>query len=157
MEIRFAQQKDIPRLIALLDQVGEVHHRIRPDIFPSGTRKYDEAALATLLQDENRPIFVAEADAIVLGYCFCVLKAHQSGSASTQRLELYIDDLCVEESCRSLGVGTGLYGHACAYAKSLGCSHVTLNVWCGNHRAMAFYEKLGLRSRSIMMEMPLED
>lgn len=42
MEIRFAGEADIPGLIALLKQVGEVHHQIRPDLFHAGAQKYDE-------------------------------------------------------------------------------------------------------------------
>ena len=34
---------------------------------------------------------------------------------------------------------------------------VTLNVWHGNGSALAFYEKMGLRPRNTMMELPLED
>ena len=45
MEIRFACEKDIPGMIGLLQQVGEVHHQIRPDLFRSGAQKYDEEAL----------------------------------------------------------------------------------------------------------------
>ena len=48
MEIRLAQGRDIPGMIALLYQVGEVHHVIRPDIFCSGALKYDEKALEAL-------------------------------------------------------------------------------------------------------------
>ena len=36
MEIRFAQASDIPGMLELLQQVGEVHHQIRPDLFRSG-------------------------------------------------------------------------------------------------------------------------
>ena len=36
MEIRFAAPRDIPGMIDLLLQVGEVHHRIRPDLFFPG-------------------------------------------------------------------------------------------------------------------------
>ena len=46
----------------------------------------------------------------------------------------------------------------CPVAKLCGgCDFVTLNVWCGNESAMAFYEKLGLTPRSITMEVSLED
>ena len=43
MNIRFAAERDIPQMIDLLKQVGEVHHRIRPDLFRAGAQKYDEA------------------------------------------------------------------------------------------------------------------
>lgn len=156
MDIRLAQHQDISGLIRLLLQVGQVHHELRPDIFVTGTLKYDEAALAALLNDESRPVFVAMENGQVLGYCFCILREYQKGGVSTQRKELYIDDLCVEEQYRGHGIAEALYRHAQQYAKEIGCSFVTLNVWCGNDRAMGFYQKMGLRPRNIMMEQPLE-
>lgn len=157
MNIRFASANDIPGILRLLLQVGDVHHRIRPDIFRSGALKYDENALKELLQDKKRPILIAESDAQVLGYCFCVLREYPEGGVSTARREVYIDDLCVDEASRGCGVAEPLYRAACAWAREQGCTFVTLNVWCGNDRAMAFYEKMGLRPRHIMMEIPLEE
>ena len=51
MVIRFAENRDIPGIIHLLQQVGEVHHQIRPDLFRGGAQKYDHAALEELLAD----------------------------------------------------------------------------------------------------------
>ena len=155
MEIRFAEPRDIPGLIALLYQVGDVHHRIRPDIFRSGAIKYTEAELQEILSDTNRPIFVAAEQDKVLGYCFCVIRNYSGSTVLTDRKELYIDDLCVEEACRGQHVGRQLYDRTCDWAKEIGCSFVTLNVWCGNDSAMAFYEKRGLTPRSITMETEL--
>lgn len=157
MEIRLAQVGDIPGLIALLRQVGQVHHELRSDIFRPGTLKYDETALSKLLQEEKRPVFVAMDGNFVAGYCFCVHKDYQGSGAHTDRRELYIDDLCVDEHRRGQGIASQLYRHVTAYAKNSGCSFITLNVWCGNDSAMHFYEKLGLRPRHIMMETPLEE
>lgn len=155
MDIRFAMEEDIPGLLALLRQVGLVHHNIRPDIFPETTLKYDESALKELLKDKTRPVFIALAGHFVKGYCFCVHKDHQASTVSTQRKELYIDDLCVDETHRGQGIAGALYRHACQYAKAQGCDFVTLNVWCGNDAAMAFYEHAGMNPRHIMMEMKL--
>jgi ribosomal protein S18 acetylase RimI-like enzyme len=157
MELRFAEATDIPQLLQLLQQVGQVHHNIRPDIFRPGAQKYDEASLLAILADANRPIFVAVDGSRVAGYCFCVVKDYRGSGVQTDRLELYIDDLCVDENCRGTGVATALYRHVTNYARDLGCGFVSLNVWCGNQGAMAFYEKMGLTPRHIMLEMPLED
>ena len=156
MNIRRAENRDIPGMIELLTQVGDVHHRIRPDIFRAGAQKYDENALKAILADETKPIFVAADGDTVAGYCFCVLKDYRGSGVQTDRVELYIDDLCVDENCRGGGIATALYRHATDCAKRLGCAFVSLNVWCGNDGAMAFYEKMGLRPRHIMLEMPLE-
>ena len=157
MGIRFAQNQDIPGLIKLLYQVGDVHHQIRPDIFRSGAIKYTEPELEAILADENSPIFVMVEKETVLGYCFCQIREYRGSTVLTDRKEIYIDDLCVDETVRGRHVGKQLYEHTCAWAKSIGCNFVTLNVWCGNDSAMAFYEKRGLTPRSITMEVSLED
>ncbi len=156
MLIRLAEEKDIPGMLELLRQVGQVHRDIRPDIFRPQACKYDEAALKALLKDETKPIFVAVRGSFVAGYCFCQLREY-SGGAMVARREIYIDDLCVDEACRGQGIATALYGQALDYAKACGCAFVTLNVWQGNDGAQKFYEKCGLRPRSTMLEMPLED
>jgi ribosomal protein S18 acetylase RimI-like enzyme len=157
MDIRIATEQDIAGMLSLLHQVGQVHHDIRPDIFPEHTLKYDEKALSELLKDASRPIFVAVEGDFVAGYCFCVHRNYDGTGVSTRRKELYIDDLCVDENCRCRGIAGALYRHVTGYAKELGCQFITLNVWCGNDSAMRFYENAGLRPRHIMMEMPLED
>lgn len=155
MEIRFAEVRDIPGMIDLLQQVGEVHHRIRPDLFRSGAQKYDEAALEALLKDPARPILAAVEEGRLLGYCFCILEEMKDDPVLCDTKSLYIDDLCVDETIRGKHVGSRLYDHVCAYAKSLGCKSVTLNVWCGNDSAMKFYESRGMRPRKIYMETQL--
>ena len=155
MNIRRAEVRDIPGMIALLYQVGGVHHDIRPDIFRPGALKYTPEQLETLLRDENKPIFVCDAGGIVAGYCFCQIRSYDGTGVSTTRKELYIDDLCVDEIHRGQHIGSALYDHAVTYAREIGCDFLTLNVWCGNEGAMRFYEKAGLTPRNIMMEMKL--
>ena len=155
MHIRPAESRDIPGMIALLYQVGDVHHVIRPDIFCAGALKYDANALEELLQDESKPIFVADDDGFIAGYCFCQIRNYSGSTVLTDRKELYIDDLCVDENRRGQHIGTILYDHAVSYAKEIGCAFLTLNVWCGNDSAMKFYEHAGLTPRNIHMEMKL--
>ena len=155
MTIRFAERRDIPGMIELLKQVGQVHHDIRPDLFREGAQKYDGAALEELLKDPRRPIFIADTDGQVAGYCFCILEEVQNDPVLRDVKTLYIDDLCVDETIRGRHIGSRLYDHACAYGRSIGCGSVTLNVWCGNDSAMAFYESRGMRPRKIYMETAL--
>ena len=155
MEIRFASTREIPGTFDLLLQVGEVHHKIRPDLFRAGAQKYDEAALTELLKDPNRPIFAAVEGDKLLGYCFCIVEITKDHPVLMDQKSLYIDDLCVDEDTRGRHVGSALYDYAVNYAKEIGCDPVTLNVWCGNDSAMAFYESRGLKPRNIHMEAKL--
>lgn len=157
MEIRLAQAADIPELKRLLLQVGDVHHQIRPDIFRDGAIKYEDAELIEILRDETKPIFAAMEGDTMLGYCFCQWEMFRDSTVLTDRKELYIDDLCIDSSSRGHGVAQALYQHTLDYARAQGCHFVTLNVWCGNDRAMRFYEKMGLTPRKIFMEVKLEE
>ena len=155
MNIRKADCRDIPGMIELLKQVGQVHHDIRPDIFRCGAQKYDEAALEEILSDPLRPIFVAVEGTFVLGYCFCIHENTQDDPVLTDRKELYIDDLCVDENHRGQGVAKALYAYTVDYAKRCGCVNLTLNVWEGNDNARRFYELAGMTPRKTYMEMKL--
>ena len=155
MTIRFACDRDIPGMIDLLQQVGEVHHRIRPDLFRAGAQKYDEAALNALLTDPNRPILAAEIEGKLVGYAFCILQITENDPVLCDRKVLYIDDLCVEETLRGQGIARALYERVLEYAREIGCNAVTLNVWCGNDGAMRFYEKSGLKPQKVGMEIIL--
>ena len=42
IEIRRAEEKDIKKVMDLLSQVLEIHAKIRPDVFVSGTTKYTD-------------------------------------------------------------------------------------------------------------------
>lgn len=153
MNIRPAQEKDIPRLGDLLLQVCRVHHQGRPDLFRAGGRKYDDAGLRLLLQDKDRPILVAEDEnGWVAGYAFCVYQYHKDEGSFNDMTTLYLDDLCVDETCRGRHVGRALYQAVLDLARRTGCYNVTLNVWSCNESAMRFYESCGLRPQKVGME-----
>ena len=153
--IRFATEKDIPKIGDLLRQVCLVHHNGRPDIFNAG-RKYSDEDLRDLLTDPTRPILVAvdEADA-VQGYCFCIYQQHKDDAVLTDVKTLYIDDLCVDETLRGQHVGRTLYEAALSLARENGCYNVTLNVWSCNPNALRFYERMGMVPQKIYMEKVL--
>ena len=155
MNIRFALERDIPKMLDLLAQVCLVHHNGRPDLFGVGT-KYGEDELHALLKDAKRPILVAIDDqGEVLGYCFCIYQQHTNHSVLTNVKTLYIDDLCVDESLRGKGIGRELYNAALAMAQQNGCYNLTLNVWSCNPSAFRFYESCGLVPQKICMEILL--
>ena len=156
MLIRRAEITDIPEILRLLVQVCNVHQDIRPDIFKRDGVKYTESDLRELLTDESRPVWCAVEDGAFLGYCFCQWKEYRNSSVSTDRKELYIDDLCVDEAARGKGVATELFRYVTATAKSEGTNFITLNVWEGNS-ARNFYDKMGMKPRKTTLELPLED
>jgi len=152
MKIRRAVQTDQKEILKLLAQVLEIHHAGRPDIFKSGAVKYRPAELTKLLQDENRPIFVAEVDGQVAGYAFCVLRQYRDDNILTDIKTLYIDDLCVDETMRGQRIGQALYDFVVDFAKREGCYNLTLHVWECNTSARKFYEAMGMHVQKTEME-----
>lgn len=158
MQIRRAEVKDIPSLITLLNEVLEIHARIRPDIFIPGTTKYTHEELEKMIQDDQKPIFVAVDDHDdVLGYVFTQIVKQPFSTNMVPFTSLFIDDLCVDNKTRGLGVGKALLDFVKAEAKRLGCYEVTLNVWAGNDAAIRFYEKNGLKIKETTMEFILDE
>ena len=155
MIIRRAQEKDIAKVSRLLSQVLEIHAALRPDIFISGTTKYTPEELLAIFSDENKPVYVAAGDEDeVMGYAFCQIRQQPFSNNMIPFTSIYIDDLCVDETCRGKGVGEALFEHVKNEARRLGCYEVNLNVWEGNE-ARRFYEKMGMKPKETQMEIIL--
>ena len=151
--IRRAESRDLDKTLKLLSEVLELHAKIRPDIFISGTTKYTREELQAIFDNDQTPVFVAADDSgEVVGYAFCVMKRQPFSTNMKDFSTLFIDDLCVDERVRGLHIGKRLYEYVLAFAKEQGFYNVTLNVWADNVKAVGFYEKLGLRVQKIGME-----
>ena len=154
--IRRAEDTDIDGILELLSQVLEIHARIRPDIFISGTTKYTREELSDILRDDDRPVFVAvDEENRVAGYAFCVLRSQPFSTTMVPFKSFYIDDLCVDSSARGQHLGSQLFEFVKSAARELGCYEITLNVWEGNDSARQFYEKMGMRVKETQMEFVL--
>ena len=156
MIIRRAKISDIPDINRLLYQVCAVHAAVRPDLFRTGGKKYTDAEISEIIADDSRPIFVYEESGSVCGYAFCIFQRHENEGALNDLVTLYVDDLCVDETCCARGIGRALYRHVLAFAESAGCYNVMLNVWAGNESAQRFYENLGLKIQKYGMETILK-
>ena len=153
MKIRKAEEKDIPRLLALLGQVLQIHAEIRPDVFIPGTTKYTVCELTELLKQQDKPIYVAvNEDDVCMGYAFCQMQEQPFFTNMVPFKSLFIDDLCVDQQARGQHIGESLFEYVKQQAKEQGCYEVTLNVWAGNTSAEHFYEKMGMRTKERQME-----
>ncbi len=152
MKIRLAEKEDAPAIMALLLQIANLHVGLRPDLFVPDVPKYDEKELLGMLGNEERPIYVAEKDGVVVAHLFCQSKI----LGTTKRKIFYLDDLCVDEKCRHQGIGTALFAFFKEEAKRRGCYAISLNCWTGNEEAASFYKKMGMGVRSETLELILK-
>lgn len=155
--IRRAEPKDAPRISALLKQVLEVHAAVRPDMYRSGTQKYSEADVLNLLDNPDCVLFVeTDGNDRAIGYTICFAQTVKDDGIVVGRRELYIDDLCVDETERRTGAGGRLFAHVKAYARENGFDWITLNVWNDNVNALAFYRRMGLKERKTILEYRID-
>lgn len=153
MNIRKAEEKDIPRIIELLGQVLQIHAEIRPDIFIPDTTKYTVSELTELLKSEKNPIYVAvNEEDVCVGYAFCQWKEQPFSNNMVRFKSLFIDDLCVDKQVRGQHIGESIFEYVKQEAKKMGCYEVTLNVWTGNTSAEKFYERMGMKTKKRQME-----
>ncbi len=156
MKIRRAAEKDLPAINRLLFQVAQVHHNGRPDLFRPASKKYTDEELLAILHDDTKPVLAAvDENDEMLGYAFCIFQQHLHNNILTDIKTLYLDDLCVEETCRGQHIGRLLYEAVLDFARENGCYNVTLNVWGCNESARKFYESCGLSVQKIGMEQIL--
>ena len=139
----------------LLSEVLELHASLRPDLFQSGTTKYNKEQLLEKLNDDNSPIYVAVINEEVVGYA--MTQIHPSKSPAFPKTIFYLDDLCVDEAYRHQGIGETLFYYIKEEAKNRGCYELTLNAWLDNKNALTFYKKMGMKERTVIMEYILED
>lgn len=155
MVIRRAKQEDIGRLLDLLSEILEIHAKLRPDLFVSGTTKYSRIQLEAMVRDDTKPIYVAEMGGYVVGYAMCQIRMPSSNMYPVK--VFHLDDLCVDEGYRHQGIGEALYQKVVEEAKANDCYEITLNAWPGNEAALKFYEKMGLKTRSVFMEQIVKE
>lgn len=154
MNIRRAEFKDIKQLIKMLSQVLELHAKIRPDVFASGTTKYSENDLQKMIEDKDNYIYVATDDNdMAIAYAFCEIKSPKFSSTNVPHKYFYIDDFCVDENHQRNHIGKILFEYVIKKAKELGCYEIILTCWEGNNVARKFYGKMGMKVRSATMEL----
>ena len=140
MNIRRAKRSDTETIHRLLLQVAQIHHQGRPDLFRPGTKKYSEEELLKIIEDDSRPVFVAEEpEGAVLGYAFCIFQQYINSLLMTDIKTLYIDDLCVDKDCRGKGVGRALYEAVCGLCPAEGmlqCNAERMELQHGSHEIL---------------------
>ena len=154
--IRRAEPSDTNELLRLLEQIAEHHRQGRPDIFKQNVRKYSAEELASMLQDKDRPVFVAEdGHKGISGYVFCIRETCRGHAVFQDRDTLYMDDFCVDKNARGQSIGKKLFDAVKDYARSQSIFHLELNVWEFNEGAIRFYQRCGFTTQKRHMEIQL--
>lgn len=117
--IRLATNEDLPAVCAIRRQVHLLHSNGRPDIFrmPEHIEDFDQS-LYEAASNENYRFFVCEADQQITGYILVRLLDIKNLCMKCDRLDYFVEEIGVEDSCRRCGYGKELMEYVAADAKA---------------------------------------
>jgi ribosomal protein S18 acetylase RimI-like enzyme len=143
--IRRARREDVDKIVAMLadDALGKARERIETPL-PDGYFQ----AFARLDADSSIKLVVAEEAGAVVGCLqLCILPGLSSQGASRGLIE----DVRVDSSRRSRGIGEQLVRWAVGEARARGCKLVELLTHQTRVDAQRFYERLGFARSHVGM------
>ena len=139
--VRDATRVDLPRVIALLDQLGAQPGQ---ENVASPLNGAYGAAFNEIEADSRQRLFVLEADGVVVG-TLVVLVLPNLGHRG--RPYAIVENVVVDAAVRGSGYGERLMRHAIDEARSAGCYKITLTSALRRAEAHRFYERLGFQVR----------
>ena len=158
IDIRSAVPEDRVRIRPLQQEIADLHHDGRPDLFKTEARFFDEKEFLRRLNDPKHTVLVAETDeGEVVGYAFAWVIEIREHSTYIDFNRFYIDDICVLKAFQRCGVGRALFDRCKEIAREQECKNIELGVWSFNRSAIAFYESCGMKERVRRMELELEE
>lgn len=154
--IRLSTNEDLPAVCAIRRQVHLLHSSGRPDIFrmPEHIEDFDQSLYETA-SNENYRLFVCEADRRITGYILVRLLDVKNLCMKRDRLDYFIEEIGVDNSCQRCGYGKELMEYVADDAKAHGAASVFLDYWSFNEDAARFYESLGMTQKRSVVELTL--
>ncbi|MGD1876094.1 MAG: GNAT family N-acetyltransferase [Kiloniellaceae bacterium] len=134
--VRLAGRDDAPAVYGLIVDLARAR-----DAMHKVTSRVEDIARDGFGDDPAFEALIAELDGKPVGLCLFF------GSYSTWRGQrgIYVQDLIVADSARSLGVGQRLLAAMAALARARGAGYLRLSVDDDNIRAQTFYRRCGFR------------
>ncbi|HTF21309.1 MAG TPA: GNAT family N-acetyltransferase [Chryseolinea sp.] len=144
VSVRLATPGDVSLLIELgvqtfYDTFAEVNTKSDMDLYLQ--KNFDEAQVASELNDADNTFFIAESNGTAAGYAKLRKGAIPAELVSRNAIEL--ERLYAGRAFIGKNVGKVLMERCFSLAKEQRFATVWLGVWEHNHRAIAFYRKCG--------------
>ncbi|MEI6054365.1 MAG: GNAT family N-acetyltransferase [Candidatus Saccharibacteria bacterium] len=151
MQIRNINSEDYESVREIITQVHNLHFDNRPDLYKKDN-PFNKEYFESLSSDNNSILLAAEDGGSIIGICIATVKEVTDSPVHKERRYICIEDICVDEKHRRLGIGKRLYDEIVNIAKRLKADGIELTVFSFNKDAMSFYERLGLEIKNIRYE-----
>ena len=148
--IREAELDELPRIADLKRQIHDVHVKGRPDLF---TPYKNLEAFAAHSAAKNCTLLLAETAEKVVGFVMLQYVHRPASPYMEERKFLHVEEFCVDENHKRMGIGTKLMDALKQLAREKGYPRIELDVWGFNEGAKQFYEAVGMKPFRTFMEM----
>lgn len=149
MNIRIARKEEVKILQNLNDEVFIDNHKYDIDLKMDWAQSVTGRKYFTKVLNNSQAIcLIAEEDRKVMGYLVAAPK--EFGYRLSKYIE--IENMGVSPNYRSKGIGISLLNKCVEIAKQRGFQKVYVNSYFENTKAIAFYEKCGLKKIDISLE-----
>ena len=152
MQIRNMILADYNEVDRLMAQVHQLHVNGRPDLYIDVEHIYSFDQFKEMVENEDMITILAEEKEKVVGICMISMRAR---TCMVKRRTAYMEDLCVDETCRGKGIGKKLFLYAKDQAIKMGAERLDLMVWDFNENARKFYESMGMKPQRYIYETML--
>ena len=153
--VRFAEERDLPRVNEIRRQVNELHVNGRPDVFRPGFCPEMRERVYEIWRSADSDVIVAERDGTICGMAGVEYLNKPESPYSRARKIYHVMEFGVDEAFRRQGVGRELMDFIRADAMDKGFSRIELDMWTFNEAAGKFYEAVGFRTFRRLMECDL--
>ena len=144
-----------------LEKVTEFRKEVQSNIVVAGDHALSteenvarwQRYLMKVYEEDKNQILVAKVDGKLVGYVFFLKRAEFP--LETSYTWANMNEIYVHPNYRRRGFGTKLVKKIFDYLKSIGVTHVKLNVMAGNRAAICFHRKLGFEDSSLRMRLEL--
>lgn len=154
MNIRNAQIDDVNMVSELMLQVAKIHSSARRDIFKEKNIEEIKNEVNNRMNNKEN-ILIAEENNSIFGVIIYKIKEVREHINLKDRTVLWLDELVVDENIRGKGIGRSLFLEVNKIAKENNCNAVELNCWNFNRQAIKFYEKCGMNTQRLIMEVKI--
>lgn len=155
LELRAVCGSDFPAVSALYAYVHAIHEENRPDLFNALEEPLTAAMFEQICADGDGIALCAVQDSRIAGFAYTRIKPPSKNPIARPRVTAYMEDLVVHPNAQKTGVGRALFEETRRLAAARGAVSLELMVWSFNRNAQEFYGRMGMRPRSIIIEMPL--
>ena len=149
MQIRNMILNDYQEVDQLMAQVHGLHVKGRPDLYIDVEHIYSFEQFKEMVENEDMITILAEENDKVVGICMVSMRMK---TCMVKRRTAYMEDLCIDESCRGKGIGKRLFLYAKDEAVKMGAERLDLMVWDFNENARKFYESMGMKPQRYIYE-----